>query len=260
MMKLLFLLVITGVVLMPSTHAEQKTIGHLNELVRQVGTPPCAACEANKGSKSSGRYKIPMTPRSKNDATYFNKDCTKFIKEDGTYGVWGEEIETYINKKGREDSRFLGDHIPGMSSAPFTCPNWKKLSADDRINFWVWMIASMAMVESTCNVKALNVGSAIPDRTDPPRGLMQLNSLKSGRSWRGPNCKFANNGMGAIDQIRCSMDIMEQVLKGKTGHYKSNGMIFPTNSYWEKLRPRHSSNGGPIGKLARRFPPCGAKE
>ena len=67
-----------------------------------------------------------------------------------------------------------------------------------------------------------------------------------------------NEATDPKNQINCSMDIMKEILKGRKGMYHGNGRIFPTNSYWEKLRPNHSGNGGPIGNLVRQFPPCKA--
>jgi len=231
-----------------------------NQIVgSSFGEPPCAGCEMLIEAAGSRAVTLPTNPRSARDTTYFNRDCRSFLQDNGSYGPWGNEIVRYIDEVGGANSRFLSDALPGMQSIPRTCPNWGRLSTDERKLFWVWTVASMAQVESSCDPSKVNTGR-VPNPNDRPRGLLQLNSLRSERSWRGRNCRFPSNDTAPVNQIRCGMDIMDELLKGRSGEYRSNGKIFPTNSYWEKFRPNHSQTGGPIGQLIRRFPLCGASE
>ncbi len=191
---------------------------------------------------------------------FFNERCEKFITKTGQEGEWGKKITKYIDETPGAKEIYLYDEIVGMTAKPYTCPNWYKLNDDQRKRFWIWMFASIAQVESSCDTDVVNLGP-VPDPTDRPTGLFQLNQNYTGRYWRGENCKFNTGYIETIDvdnQINCSMDIMMEVIKGKKGMYKGNGRIFPTNSYWEKLRPGHSSTGGPIGELVRQYPPCNA--
>ena len=231
-------------------------IERINEEINEVTNPPKEECHNCRTSNDFNDYAL-LTEHRK-DGVFFNEKCTSFIDTRGINGEWGDIIFDYIDEKGGANSLFLDDEVRGMTAQPRTCPNWYNLNTAQRKKFWVWMMASIAQVESSCGTDQVNTG-IVPNSADRPRGLFQLNTLKKNRQWRGDNCKFPS---GAKDtniprnQIRCSMDIMHELLKGKRGEYKSSGRIFPTNSYWEKLRPEHSSTGGPIGELIRKFPPC----
>lgn len=232
----------------------------LNSVIEEVTNPPqepCIDCKVEDNLISQGD---PLPTEYKKNALYFSKKCESFIKADGTLGDWGRMIYDYIEETEVQKDMFLYDEIKGMTARPYTCPNWYNLNEEQRKRFWVWMFASIAQVESSCDPVQVNNG-IVPDATDRPTGLFQLNQQKSARQWRGPNCKFPSGHTETIkvkNQIRCSMDIMFDILLAKKGIYRANGKIFPTNSYWEKLRGNHSQTGGPIGELVRNYPPCNA--
>lgn len=231
-------------------------IGDTSQYLKTAGEPVkggCHNCEKNTPLRPE-RSKIPI---GKNR---FNQKCSSFIDSNGDYGPWGKMIVSYIKSNKNVNNRFLTNALPGMESSPQTCPMWGTLTDTEKEKFWVWTMASIAQVESSCDTNSVNTGSSVPYKNDRPRGLFQLNTLKSKRSWRGPNCKFPTGAVHVYkpeNSIACSMDIMDELLKGKKGEYKSNGKIFPTNSYWEKLRSS-KTRGGPIGKLIRLYPPCKA--
>ncbi|PIK14199.1 hypothetical protein [Halobacteriovorax sp. JY17] len=256
-MKVSFLLFLFLLSLPVFSRSDIIGVTRVNEVVNKSTNAPDGSCHDCRTSSNNGGHPLPTEHRK--DGVYFNEKCTNFIKSDGTEGAWGELVTNYIDEAGGPDSLFLDDEVRGMTAAPGTCPNWYNLNTEQRKRFWVWMMASIAQVESSCDKDKVNTGR-VPNGADRPRGLFQLNTLKKNRSWRGGNCKFpsgATHTNQPRNQVRCSMDIMHELLKGKSGEYKSNGKIFPTNSYWEKLRPGHSSTGGPIGKLVRKFPLCG---
>ncbi len=187
----------------------------------------------------------------------FSEKCMKFIDRFGAYGPYGFEVSEYILSQPDSSSRFLNKDIPGMVSDPGTCPKWKSFDNNQKIQFWVWVMASIAHTESSCDPNSVNRGR-VPDPSDRPRGLFQLNTLKSKRSWRGPNCGFSSKVADVLNpknNIRCAMDIMDELLKGSEGEYKSNGKIYPTNSYWQKLRKKDPA-GGTIAKLIKTYPLC----
>lgn len=231
-------------------------IQRINKKINNTTKAPDGSCHDCRTSEHRNFSSLPLEHRR--DGVYFNEKCTGFIKRNGEEGEWGKIITDYIEEKGGKDSNFLDDEVRGMTAQPRTCPNWYNLNTEERKRFWIWMMASIAQVESSCDKNQVNTG-AVPNSSDRPRGLFQLNTLKKNRSWRGENCKFPSGSADTIkprNQILCSMDIMNELLKGRKGMYKASGRIFPTNSYWEKLRPDHSSTGGPIGKLVRKFPLC----
>ncbi len=237
-----------------------------NRAMSGAGSAPsgsCATCQTDNDHEI-GNISLPTTRPRRGSLPYFNPACRNFIAANGSYGTYGKYIVDYINSKGGSTSRFFSDAMPGMDgSQPMTCPNWGRLSDAAKMKFWVWMMASISQVESSCNPASVNTGS-VPNAADRPRGLFQLNTLNtraSPRGWRGDNCNFPSGAAATANpknNTLCAMGIMDELLKGRAGEYRSSGRIFPTNSYWEKLRPNHSSNGGPIGKLARQYPPCGA--
>ncbi len=231
-------------------------IDKVNEVVIKNTNAPVADCHDCRTSTHESYDSLPLAHRK--DGVYFNEKCTGFIKRNGEEGEWGKLITDYIDKNGGENSTFLDDEVRGMTAHPRTCPKWYSLNTEQRKRFWIWMMASIAQVESSCDKDQVNMG-AVPNKSDRPRGLFQLNTLRKNRQWRGENCKFPSGATETVkprNQILCSMDIMNELLKGKEGRYKASGRIFPTNSYWEKLRPEHSYTGGPIGELVRKFPLC----
>lgn len=175
--------------------------------------------------------------------------CDSFISSTGKLGAWGKAIDGYIVRQG-SGSVFLSDSLSGMEVNPGFCPNWKKFSPEQKRHFWAWTFASIAFKESTClphakNRKATN-GVAI--------GLVQMDEKKKDRYWRGKNCAVASVA-NAEANLKCGMDIMGELLRGKDGMYKSNGQLFgkKNGSYWEQLR---HPDGGTIGKLIMQYPLC----
>lgn len=229
---------------------------HTSKYMDIVGEPLKGGCEncIEDSPLMDDLSKLPVGNKG------FNSRCRNFINSKGEYGPWGQMITSYLKSNPNVKERFFSNALPGMESSPQTCPMWGKLNNKQKEKFWVWTMASISQVESSCDNRAVNSDSNVPYRNDLPRGLFQLNTLRSKRSWRGPNCKFptgAEHVYKPENSIACSLDIMDELLKGRSGEYKSNGKIFPTNSYWEKLRSR-SSRGGPIGKLIRLYPACKA--
>jgi hypothetical protein len=179
--------------------------------------------------------------------------CHKFISTSdeghGTYGPWGQVVVSYLREKG-QGAEFLKDDIAKIDKI---CPSWKKLTRKQREFAWVWTIASIAKVESTCNPKARN-GNAT---NGAAVGLLQLEEKKAARSWRGDACKMPSVLLPE-NNIKCGMDIMEEILKGKEGDYKSSGAIYgkDSHSYWQHLR---KSDGGGIIDLMSLNPLCHKK-
>lgn len=178
-------------------------------------------------------------------------DCSNFIKSDGSYGPWGNHIIEYLNGLGNSSHMFK-NNIPGMVATKkgdtAVCPKWNELSLAEKKHFWVWVFASLAWDESTCKANARN-----PNATNGVAvGLLQLEESRKKRYWRGPNCKAASV-TDAKTNLRCGLDIMTELMKGKAGEYESNGKIFPTSSYWANFK---SKRGGDAGGLIREFSAC----
>lgn len=174
-------------------------------------------------------------------------DCSAFISRNGTYGPLGQTIASNVMARG-PNSAFLTDNRPGMNDGVRACPKWRELSVKERVRFWVWTFAAIAWDESSCKPNERN-----PNATNGVAvGLMQLDELPSARKWRGPNCR-ASSVAAPSQNILCSLDIMEELLKGRQGVYKTDGNLWDTNSYWQKLRTK---DGGNIGRLIKTYPLC----
>lgn len=176
-------------------------------------------------------------------------NCASFISESGEYGSWGKVIVEYI-RKSPDKELFIGKDLRGMGPPQEICPNWPNLTVDEREHFWVWTIASIAWKESTCNAKSRN-GNAT---NGVAVGLLQLDEKPKARSWRGKNCSV-KTVTDPQNNIKCGLDILQEILKADEGDYRSNGLLYgkKNNSYWEQLRRQ---NGGKIGELIRTHPLC----
>lgn len=209
---------------------------------------PCVALETEIEKKPfptlSEDFKVSDKPQE--------NQCTNFITDNGDsegYGPWGESIVKYLDEKG-VDSIFYSNDLAGMSSGVTACPNWTGMTVDEKKHFWVWVMASISRIESSCDPKARNGEST----NGVAIGLVQLDERKSQRSWRGDNCK-TSSVVASNDNLRCGMDILGELLKGKAGEYKGNGELWGrrSGSYWQHLRLK---NGGGISDLIQLNPYC----
>lgn len=219
-------------------------VEEFNSTIKNVGESPlpCATLEAEKKPFP----KLSEGFSSKSDA------CLNFITnngEVGAFGPWGEAIISYLDDKGN-DSIFFSSDLSGMSSGVTACPNWKEMTIEEKKHFWVWVMASISTIESTCNPNARNGAST----NGVAVGLVQLDERHSQRSWRGQNCKVKSVS-NSKDNLRCGMDILGELLKGQKGEYKGNGELWgkKSSSYWQHLRLK---DGGGISDLIQLNPYC----
>jgi hypothetical protein len=225
----------------------------INEFNKTVGSwgnspIPCAVTETE-----FDKIPFPALPEDFNVSYKPDENkCVNFIKaeEDSEgYGPWGEIVVKYLDEQG-DDSVFFSNDLAGMDSGVNACPNWTGMTINEKKHFWVWVKASIAKIESSCDTKARN-GEAT---NGVAIGLVQLDERKAQRSWRGENCKVASV-IAAKDNLRCGMDILGELLKGKKGEYKGNGELWGrrSSSYWQHLRLK---NGGGISDLILLNPYC----
>lgn len=122
--------------------------------------------------------------------------------------------------------------LDGPSDIIKACPQWYGLSQDDRKDFYVALVTSMALAESSCNNKVRNRGA--PNGT--AYGLWQ-------------STKPMTPTQGALW-------VMEQL----DSQVMQSGLLFWPNSrlnYWSVLNPRiHAKK---VQKLLRKIPACVVK-
>lgn len=196
----------------------------------------------------------PVVPTLHPDFAKEGAKCGPFITNNGNgkgnYGEYGKIVVSYLQE--RSDSNILfSDELPGMVEMPEICPKWKKLSRKQKEYFWVYTFAAIAYDESKCDPAARN-----PKGTNGIAvGLTQMDHQLSKRSWRGPDCKVGDIAP-VKNNLRCALNIMEDLLKGPKGEYKGTGHVYNSGrntSYWQKLK---SPNGGQIGRLMKTNPLC----
>jgi hypothetical protein len=233
-----------------SMNGVKNCIEEFNQTVGSWGVSPspCPAIETEVKKKPFATLSEEFNVSEKSSENH----CTNFITNDGDaggYGPWGETIVKYLDEKG-ENSIFYNNNLAGMSNGVTACPNWSAMSVEEKKHFWVWVMASISKIESTCDAKARNGKST----NGVAVGLVQLDERKSQRSWRGDNCKTPTV-LATNDNLRCGMDILGELLKGKAGEYKGNGELWgrKSGSYWQHLRLK---NGGGISDLIQLNPYC----
>jgi hypothetical protein len=251
----------------------RKAIEDQNEVAGEaddfdVGTPENGG-KKSPAKKSPTKKKRKVTLAQPSGETFHYTDfggmkppaklCSLFMDEKGNLNSYGRIVKGYINEEVKEQgsSRFLSDDLVGMVDTPKICPNWKQLSDDEKIRFWVWMFAATAFEESRCN-------AAVKDHfdiNDYAVGLYQLERNVKIRGRRGPNCMVSAKTIHSpISNIRCAMDMIHyQLMPIADGPMKQSGRLYSapgqkTNSYFYWLR---QANGGEIGKHLRNFEPCG---
>lgn len=233
--------------------AQESTVKMFSEISKDAknwgesSTPPCPETGLTSSIRPKARPIPSRMPPLDKAFTGKGANCSAFISSNGALGPLGQTIFNNISSRGANSPFVVADR-PGMSDGPKACPRWRQLTKQDRIHFWIWTFAAIAWDESTCLPNARNSNAT----NGVAVGLMQLDEQKSGRSWRGPNCK-AKSVASANQNVLCSLDIMEELMRGKDGVYKSNGHLWGSTSYWQKLKVK---DGGNIGKLIRTFPLC----
>lgn len=189
-----------------------------------------------------------------------NPFCERFLDRQGQYGIYGKVISDYLNAKykSNQTTPMLADDLVGMVKSPNICPNWRNLTINGRIRFWVWTFAAIASVEATCGANPRAISGVAGMHGKTAIGLLQLEKAKKDRAWRNiPSCNVSSTEIASTYwNLRCGMDIMEGLIDG-SGR-KNPWPIYPVlradaTSYWQELR---RAEGGKIGKLMRNFTPC----
>ncbi|WP_172795283.1 hypothetical protein [Bdellovibrio bacteriovorus] len=144
------------------------------------------------------------------------KGCDNFINKEGQLGSWG----SYTLQQIKEKPDSFGENIPDDITK--WCPNYPKMSKDQRELYWVWIIMSMASSESSCNPRNDNPNA--PNGT--AIGLLQV--------WK-PVCPKARDLHVPYQNIQCGIDLLAKELQNR------DTLMTPTSkgpegTYWGPLR------------------------
>jgi len=195
--------------------------------------PSSQTCNINHNHSEEDNY----SPASKIYGKVYPKElaanpkCAGFVTPDFKLGPWGviikDQFHKLLNNRPKDvKETFFSNSIPDM---PLRCPNFSNLSQAQKIDFWIWLFAAVASQESSCKNGVF--GNGVHSLAV---GLTQLPSAWSSRYWRGQSCR--TNVKWADANLRCSLDIMMELLRNGNGEYKGNGKIFHNNSYWGVLK------------------------
>lgn len=213
-----------------------------------------ALIEASEETTGKSRHKVGLTAEFREKGA---KYCSRFIQDNGEYGVYGQILYKTLMKDARIRRVLIDDADKRIAKDPVmqqVCPGFTKLSKEDRARFWIWTMAAIAWDESKCD------GLVKPKKgpNDTLIGLFQLEDRRSSRAWRGEYCGVKD--IKPVDaQLRCAIDIMRGQYECTPGKAACNpqkgtyGTPSLKSSYWEKLRRTGTST---IKARISKFPGC----
>lgn len=211
----------------------------------------------------------------------------QYFKSDGTLGTKGKILKREFTGE-RNSKSFSMKHMFFRNSFPNMdklCPKFDSFNDDEKLNFWIWYMASVARTESNCGRYEYN--PCDPDGVSI--GDLQLPDAWSNREWRGtvsgaggcnaqppaakpngPNKVKCPDGkthtakatymVREENNLPCGVEILAGVL---CGFYKKAGTKCGTTTqapyghgFWAKLLSRNKPLSGDIVFNIRKFPLC----
>lgn len=123
----------------------------------------------------------------------------QYFTQDGRLGLKGQILKReLVGEHGARSTPmsylYFRNHLPGMEEL---CPRYSQFNDDERLNFWVWYFASVAMVESECGRNAFNPYD--PNGTSV--GELQIPASWQARKWRGLQAMNMDNSPGGCDAV-----------------------------------------------------------
>lgn len=166
-------------------------------------------------------------------------EASRKAKGRANNGCWYPKYDDYVRELITDSSRFAVEHAP--ADIVEVCPNYEKLPAHQRADFWVYFIQALASVESGFD-KFTGLPESMVDNAGEQiisEGLLQLSYSDRGR---GPGCTFnrerdigrANSEKTIFDpkrNLQCGVSILDWQLKGENE-------LFFKSSYWNPLRKK----------------------
>lgn len=162
--------------------------------------------------------------------------CTNFLDKDGELGPWGNKAIKAFNKVDWECFK------SGMDTSG-VCPKYKTFNERKKEYFWVWTLASMAHVESSCKVNAINPKAA----NETGYGLMQMENAKYRKTRDKRYCPhYKINEQDVTFQMECTASIFSDM-------YCKRGLsLTSSQGYWAGLlSPKRK-----IAQQIKKFPGC----
>jgi hypothetical protein len=178
----------------------------------------------------------------------FGPLCQKFIREDRTLGVWGEEVKRAIAAVDRSTPA-TESCLLDLMDVKAVCPKFGSFGSDAKIQFWAYVFATLSFDESSCKEDEYNRGAPSCRAV----GLFQLEEKASIRKKNGRHPVFCKAGNPFADvwspkfQIECTVATLNQLhCEDRVRPLVSRG------GYWEKLLRPDSR----VARYIREFPEC----
>lgn len=168
-------------------------------------------------------------------------DCEDFIDSDGEYGKVGKALLANMDSKMMQ---FLYDGS-NVGDIKALCPKYQDFNEDRKKNFWVWMAASIAMAESSCNpeIKAKGINGTAA-------GLFQLHLGKT-QNYCGGICGSINALDGPKNAV-CGMNMLDWYTVSEKN---SSNLVYWKGNYWQVLHPPQPGQRK-VAKLLASFEAC----
>lgn len=155
--------------------------------------------------------------------------------------------------------------MKGTADVQNFCPTYYRLSTDEKVNFWVYLISAVTKYESGFNPvsRMRETGLGTDSVTKLPvysEGLLQL-SYQDGRNysfcnefdWNKDRLLSASDPrktiLDPIKNLRCGIRILNRVVG------RHNLIAFDSGHYWSTLMPKHSPEHS-IQALTRQISIC----
>ncbi len=146
------------------------------------------------------------------------KGCQQFIDKDGRIGPWGR---TALAKM-KEYPEIFQEHVP-MDMTRF-CPAFPYMNRSERQLFWLWILASMADAESSCNPQAQSPYGALGLFQMDPAGCQVAGVYVTSRDLLAPH-----------SSIRCAVARLAYEMKNRKTLLARHSRD-KTGTYWAVLR------------------------
>lgn len=154
-------------------------------------------------------------------------------------------------------AKYAPDLIKGTKDIATFCPMYDRLGTQDRINFWVQLVAAMTKYESGFNpasrmVETTMSNDPITGRQTASEGLLQL-SYSDAKNYKGVVASDVCTFDYSIDKKYAATDLRRTILDPKTNLTCGIGILNrqiqrdhviaeASNAYWAVIKTNRSSN------------------
>lgn len=176
-----------------------------------------------------------------------------FMNAKGGYKKLGALVANEISSY---DSFFKKEPVKNITQ-PGVCPSFGQMNNQEKIHFFVYMVAAKSMAESTCGERKIGAENA------NAKGILQIDNSPLEVNAKGGYGCGNFNPMNDEQNLKCSMRILAAQMKNQQ-------KLLSCGSYWAPLHPNGGFDGSSyckarsdgwaniIGPLVKQYKPCNA--